>query len=82
MSERAALRAFIEDNFGFRGDLASLSDEDSLLEAGIIDSMAVLVIIQFLEERYGITVPDEDVAPENLGSIAAIDAYITRRQGG
>jgi acyl carrier protein len=47
------IRQFITDNFLF-GEEANLSDDDSLLEHGIIDSTGVLELVAFLEDRYEI----------------------------
>lgn len=73
MNER--LRSFIERNFLFGGALA-LSDDDSLQEAGIIDSTGVLELVAHLEECYGITVDDGELLPENLDSINRLARFI------
>ena len=39
------------DNFLFREDRASLSDTESLLEAGLIDSTGILELVAFLEQQ-------------------------------
>lgn len=76
---RAAIRAFIETNF-YVADPASLSDEASLLDSGVIDSTGVLEVIAFLESEFGIQVGDDEMVPENLDSIARIEAYVLRKQ--
>ena len=72
------VRQFLADNFILDDDSA-LGADDSLTETGVLDSMGVLELITFVEERYGITVPDEDTLPENLDSIARIVGYVERR---
>jgi acyl carrier protein len=74
------VRAFIEENFLFRSDTADLSDTDSLLENGVIDSTGVLELVAFLEESFAIEMSDADIVPENLDSIAAIAAYADRKR--
>ncbi len=54
-------------------------DDVSLLDAGIIDSVAVIEIITFIEETYSIKVEDDEIVPENLDSINKIDSYISRK---
>lgn len=73
------IRNFIIENFLF-GESDGLSNSDSLLEKGIIDSTGVLELIAFIEETYGISVEDEELAPENLDSIANVTSYILRKQ--
>ncbi|HMA53949.1 MAG TPA: acyl carrier protein [Acidobacteriota bacterium] len=78
MSTASEIRQFIADRFLF-GDDTKLGDNDSLLEAGIIDSTGVLELIGHLEERYGIKVSDDELVPENLDTIAGIAAYLARK---
>ena len=70
------IRQFITDNFLFREDRASLSDTESLLEAGVIDSTGVLELVAFLESEFGLPVSDADIVPENLDSISRIASYV------
>ncbi len=78
MSTASEIRQFIADRFLF-GDDKKLGDNDSLLEAGIIDSTGVLELIGHLEERYGIKVSDDELVPENLDTIAGIAAYLAKK---
>jgi len=69
------LRDFIAKNFLFRDEF-SLSDTASFLDSGIIDSMRVLELILFLEERYQIKLADEEIVPENLDSIQNLKTFV------
>lgn len=73
------IRHFIEDNFLFREDRTALSDTESLLEAGVIDSTGVLELVVFLETEFGLAVGDADIVPENLDSISRIAGYVGRK---
>ncbi|HVN20293.1 MAG TPA: acyl carrier protein [Terriglobales bacterium] len=73
-----ALRTFIANNFLFCDDFP-LSDAASFMEAGILDSVGVLQIILFLEERYRIKVADEEIVPENLDSILGLAQFVGRK---
>ncbi len=72
------IRQFIADRFLF-GDDTKLGDDDSLLEAGLIDSTGVLELINHLEERHGIKVNDDELVPENLDTIAGIVAFLAKK---
>src|SRR5438105_2447247 len=74
------LRTFIEETFLF-GRSDGLGDADSFLEQGIIDSTGILELMEFLQERYGIRVEDEEAIPDNLDSIARVSAYLSRKVG-
>jgi len=47
------------------------------LSSGIIDSLGILQLVTFIEERFGVQVPDEDVVYENFHSVKALADYLT-----
>ncbi|MFQ5584931.1 MAG: acyl carrier protein [Calditrichia bacterium] len=62
-----------------KNEFDSLTDDDSLLEKGIIDSVKMLDLIGFLEEKFNLEIDDEDLYPENFDSLNAIADYIGRK---
>lgn len=79
METEAAIRSFITTNFYVPAPQA-LSDTDSLLDAGIIDSTGVLDLIGFIEQQFGVKVEDDEMLPENLDSIARLAAFINGKR--
>jgi acyl carrier protein len=77
----AEIRGFLADNFPLSGDVSALAPDQSLLEAGVIDSTGVLELIGFIETRFALQVPDEDLVPEHFDSIGGIVAYVDGRAG-
>ena len=77
---KTEIRAFIIENFLFGEDNGELTDDDSLLEKGIVDSTGVLELVQFLERTYSLKVKDEDLVPDNLDTIARAADYVRRQQ--
>lgn len=73
------IRDFITKNFLFGESDSGLTDSDSFLEKGIIDSTGMLELVAFLEEGFGVKVEDEELVPENLDSIDRLAAFITRK---
>jgi acyl carrier protein len=51
-----------------------------LLETGLLDSMGLVGLVRFLEQEFGIEIPDEDMGPELFESPAALAGYIARRR--
>lgn len=80
MDIRDAFRRFIRENFMMGMPDRELGDSDSLLDGGIIDSTGVLELVAFLEETFGITIDDSELLPENLDSVNAVAAFVTRKQ--
>jgi acyl carrier protein len=56
-----------------------IEDDTSFLEQDILDSTGVLELISFMEEQCGITVEDEEMVPENLDSLNAIEAFVRQK---
>lgn len=80
MSLRAEIRQFIAENYLLARDVGRLGDSDSLTSQGILDSTGALELVTHLEERYGITVQDEELHPDNLDSVDKIAAFIERKR--
>ena len=79
MDLKLQIRQFLGKNF-YLPDPASLRDDTSLLDQGIIDSTGVLELVGFLEDTFGISVLDNETLAENLDSIDRIAAYVQRKQ--
>jgi acyl carrier protein len=77
----AQIKNFIIDNFMF-GDGGGLEEGTSFLDSGIIDSTGILELVTFLEETFKIKVEDEELVPENLGSVSAIAGYLKIKRNG
>jgi acyl carrier protein len=73
------IRTFLVDNYLF-GRGAGLKDDDPLL-GNVIDSTGVVEYVSFLQERFAITIEDDEVTTENLDSVRNSIAFIERRLG-
>jgi acyl carrier protein len=58
---------------------APVTRETQLLDAGVLDSINLVRLVQFLEERFGISIPDTDMGAELFESPATVSAYIQGR---
>ena len=67
ISER--IRAFLAQQFPAT---KKAGNEDPLLKNGLIDSLGILEVVTFLENEFGIIVSDEELLPENFGSIRSL----------
>ena len=79
--KKTQVRSFIEQNFIMGARATPFTDTDSFIEHHIIDSTGFLELITFIEETWGIVVDDNDMVPENLDSLQAIDAFLARKHG-
>jgi acyl carrier protein len=74
------IREFLIQDVFYDRDLSRLKPDQSLLEAGLLDSLSILKIVTFCEESFGITIPDTEVLPDHFDSVRAIAALVERRR--
>ena len=69
------VRCYIVDNFLFGQD-GQFTNEDSFLEKGLIDSVGILTLVEYVAQNYQITVYDEEIVPENWDSVNRIVQFV------
>jgi acyl carrier protein len=75
------IRDFITHEI-LHGTLANtLSNDDQLVDSGIIDSLGVMTVLSFLEENFSIKIPDSELTPENFASLSSITALVESQKG-
>jgi acyl carrier protein len=74
------INGYISQEFVRDDALLPLTDDTPLLESGILDSLSLLQLVVFLEERFGITVGDADLLPQNFETVNTICAYLRARE--
>lgn len=74
------IRAFIIEDLLFGDTGRAPGEEDSLIENDVVDSTGILELVAFVEDRFGITVEDDEILPDNFDSIARVAAYVMRKR--
>lgn len=80
MTVETRVREFLEGNVVHQSD-AAISADESLLDSGILDSASILELVAFLESRFGIVIPDEELLPQNFETINAIVELVETKGG-
>jgi len=76
-----ALREYITQELIDGRVYSNLSDDDDLLTSGLVDSLGIMSLVAFIDERFGISVPPEDVTLESFSTIATMANYLESRRG-
>ena len=76
---RTAIREFVIDRLAPTSGRHEIADDDDLIDAGVIDSLGIFQLVAFLEENFGIAIGDEEITPENFGSVRAIERLVAAR---
>lgn len=80
MELEAEILAFVYDHFPVARKNA-VNIDDSLLESGIIDSLGVMEIVNFLVEEKAVEIDEDDLVPENFDSVVHIAQLVKNRTG-
>ena len=76
---RATIRDFVLDRLAPTSGRSDIADDEDLIDSGVIDSLGIFQLVAFLEETFGIAIGDEEITPENFGSVAAIERLVASR---
>lgn len=73
------LKQFIINNYLLGSKDAQIEDDDSFLEKGIIDSIGVIELTNFIQDRYSIKVQVPEIIPDNLDTLNNLERYINKK---
>ncbi len=75
----ARTRAYVVENFLYMRKDFRFADGDSLLTNGIIDSLGVMELVEFLSGEFGLEVDPAEITEENFGTLAGIARYVVSK---
>ena len=74
------VRHFIIDDLAWEGTVDELLDDLPLIRAGVLDSLGILMLVQFLESTYDIVIDDGDITSAHLGCLSSVERYVKSRK--
>jgi len=77
---KATVKTFILNEFLPGEDPAALTDTTALVTTGILDSIAVLKAVTFLENQFGITIEPHEAVVENLNTLSDMARLIMTKK--
>ena len=77
---KATVKNFILNEFLPGEDPAALTDTTPLMTTGILDSIAVLKVVTFLENQFHITIEPHEAVVENLNTLSDIGRLVTSKK--
>lgn len=73
---KTELKSFLLNEYLPGEDPAALTDTTPLMTTGILDSIAVLKMVTFLEERFEITIDPHEAVVENLNTLSDMERLV------
>ena len=75
---RSKIREYIKESTF--DDVKKISDQTLIFEEGVLDSMGLLFLIEFLDETFNVKVSDEELNPKNFESVDNIVSFVDQKQ--
>lgn len=75
------IRKFILTNFMVPPDARNFADSDSFLKKGVIDSMGVVELLNFVKREFGIEVKGSEIVPANFDTLESLCRFVEKKQG-
>jgi acyl carrier protein len=77
---KATVKTFILNEYLPGEDPAALTDTTPLMTTGILDSIAILKVVTFLESQFGITIEPHEAVVENLNTLSDMAQLVTSKK--
>ena len=74
MTTKDHVRQFVVEELEFTGEPDELTDEFELLEEGVLDSLGIMALVEYLEAAFDIVIDEDDIVAERFETIASIAA--------
>jgi acyl carrier protein len=76
---KSQIRGFIQEIANTKG-VPSFTDQESLMENGVVDSLSIFRLVSFLEDAFRIRIGDEEINNDNLQSVESVEQLVLSKQ--
>jgi acyl carrier protein len=77
---KSQIRDFVQEIANTKG-VSSFTDQESLMENGVIDSLSIFRVVSFLEDKFHVRIGDEEINNDNLQSVETIEQLVLSKRG-
>ena len=74
------VRAYVRDNFLYMRPDWPLPDDAPLLGSGVVDSIGVVELVEFVEREFAVTIPEEEITERHFGTLRAIATFVAAKR--
>lgn len=74
------LKSFVNHKL-LDGEESGIEAATPLLEVGILNSLAMVSLLAFVEDKFGFSIPEEEITPENFFTLKTIAELVARTGG-
>lgn len=74
------IRKFIYKNLVNKGEDITISDDDNIFANGYVNSLFAMMLIDFIEKKYDVSIPPEDIEIDNFNTVNNICNLIMKQK--
>jgi acyl carrier protein len=79
MDVRESVSAFICSEFDAALGGQAPGADATLIESGIVDSLGIMKLLQYLEDEFSIRIGDDELRPENFETLGRIVSLVEQK---
>lgn len=81
MESKERIRTYIAEELDGGIPAGQIGDDFALLD-GLLDSVSILRLVGFLEDEFSVVIEDQELIPENFGSVNRIVEFVESKRSG
>jgi acyl carrier protein len=74
------IREFIQVQLAEPKGITTFTDDESLMESGVIDSLGIFRLVSFIEEELRVRISDDEINADTLKSVNTIEELVIRKR--
>lgn len=79
MTTHECLKDYMIGDIIASNGIGSIQLDGNLLDQGVIDSLGIMKLVIFMENKFNIKIDDEEIIPENFQSLDCMVDFINQK---
>jgi acyl carrier protein len=72
-------RDFVIENFMYMRKVKTIGDDESLLRTGVISSLGMMEVVEWVESTFGVSVDPDEITEQNFDTLRGIARFVSSK---
>jgi acyl carrier protein len=72
-------RNFVVENFMYMRKVKTIGDDESLLRTGVISSLGMMEVVEWVESNFGVSVDPNEITEQNFDTLRGIARFVSSK---
>ncbi len=72
-------RDFVIENFMYMRKIKTIGDDESLLRTGVISSLGMMEVVEWVESNFGVSVDPDEITEQNFDTLRGIARFVASK---